>query len=104
MKISTNRLKQIIKEEIANLEASELDEQEEVPGEAPMAEPAEKHQSDVEKIKLLIPRINTRIEMQELLTVAVSHIAASKDGPVAMRNVLGSAVAGAIIKKLSAKV
>ena len=97
MKISTERLKKIIKEEIENLEISELDEQEEVPGEEPAA--AEKHQSDVEKIKMLIPRINTRIEMQELLTVALSHIAVSKDGLTAMRNVLGSAIAGALVKK-----
>tara|TARA_R100000664_G_C2626038_1_gene57819 strand:+ start:103 stop:411 length:309 start_codon:yes stop_codon:yes gene_type:complete len=102
MKISTNRLKQIIKEEIENLEISELDEQEEVPGEEPAA--AEKHQSDVEKIKMLIPRINTRVEMQELLTVALSHIAVSKDGLTAMRNVLGSAIAGALVKKLGTKV
>ena len=53
---------------------------------------------------MLIPRINTRIEMQELLEVALSHIAVSKDGLMAMRNVLGSAITGALVKKLGTKV
>ena len=109
MKISIERLKKIIKEEIESSIDTEETQQlttevegEEVPGEEPAA--AEKHQSDVEKIKMLIPRINTRIEMQELLTVALSHIAVSKDGLTAMRSVLGSSVTGALAKKLGTKV
>ena len=101
MKISIKDLKRIIKEEIENVsEAEELGQM----AAEPAAEPEAKLQSDVEKIKMLIPRIDNRIEMTDLLNVTLKHAMSGKDGIVALRQVLGSSLASAIAKKLGAVV
>jgi len=111
MKISIKELRRIIKEEIENIaelngpgeEAVELEEDPTAdPTAAPAAAPEEKLQTDVERIKLLIPRVDNHLKMTDLLSVTLKHALTSEVGPRALKQVLGSSIASAIAKKFGA--
>jgi len=112
MKISIKELRRIIKEEIENIaelngpgeEAVELEEIDPaaLPPAATTDAPEEKLQSDVEKIKVLIPRVDNKLEMTDLLSITLKHALTGKVGLVALRQVLGSSIASAIVKKFGA--
>ena len=68
MKLTESKIKEIILEEIQNIFLEQEGEQEK-----PQGEPQQKIQSDVQMIMKIMPRIDTYVEYQELLSAVLKH-------------------------------